>query len=199
MKADTPIARREVIYRHSGVVRVTHWVNVVCLLVLLMSGLQIFNAHPALYLGSKSTFDDPVIAMRAMRHGNQIMGVTTLFGWHFDTTGVFGLAKTSEGFYRVRGVPWSLTLPGHRHLAMGRRWHFFFAWLFVINGLIYLIYSFASGHITKDLAPSGRELKHVGTSLWDHLRLKFPQARRPNTIMCCRSSPICRSLSCFCH
>ena len=43
--------RPEVIYRHSGMVRVTHWINALVLLVLLMSGLQIFNAHPALYLG----------------------------------------------------------------------------------------------------------------------------------------------------
>ena len=35
--------------------------------VLLMSGLQIFNAHPALYIGEKSTFDDPVLAMGAVR------------------------------------------------------------------------------------------------------------------------------------
>ena len=61
----------EVVYRHSGVVRATHWINVVALLVLLMSGLQIFNAHPALYLGSKSTFDDPVMAMQPMRHGER--------------------------------------------------------------------------------------------------------------------------------
>lgn len=52
--------KQEVIYRHSGAVRVTHWVNVVALLVLLMSGLQIFNAHPALYLGEQSK---PVITM----------------------------------------------------------------------------------------------------------------------------------------
>ena len=43
--------RPEVIYRHSGMVRITHWINALVLLVLLMSGLQIFNAHPALYLG----------------------------------------------------------------------------------------------------------------------------------------------------
>ncbi len=55
----------EVIYRHSGAVRLTHWVNALVLLVLLMSGLQIFNAHPALYLGSKSDFDDPILAMGA--------------------------------------------------------------------------------------------------------------------------------------
>jgi Ni,Fe-hydrogenase I cytochrome b subunit len=40
---------RQLIKRHSVVVRITHWINVVCLTGLLMSGLQIFNAHPALY------------------------------------------------------------------------------------------------------------------------------------------------------
>ena len=36
-------------FRHPVVIRITHWVKAVYLLVLLMSGLQIFNAHPALY------------------------------------------------------------------------------------------------------------------------------------------------------
>jgi thiosulfate reductase cytochrome b subunit len=167
--------KEEVIYRHAGVVRATHWVNVVVLLVLLMSGLQIFNAHPALYLGSKSNFDDPVMAMRPMKHGDEVFGVTTIAGWQFDTTGVFGLVKDPDGSLEVRGFPWDVTLPGHRDLATGRRWHFFFAWLFVINGLIYLIWSLASGHLRRDLAPSGSELKHIGSSISEHLRLRFPQ------------------------
>ena len=86
------MSRQEVIYRHSGAVRATHWINVVALLVLLMSGLQIFNAHPALYFGSKSNFDDPVMAMRPMRHGEVLVGVTTIAGWDIDTTNLFGLA-----------------------------------------------------------------------------------------------------------
>src|SRR4051812_25253289 len=32
--------------RHHGVVRVTHWINVVALLVMIGSGLRIFNAYP---------------------------------------------------------------------------------------------------------------------------------------------------------
>ena len=60
--ADTENKPRTYFYRHSLVVRVTHWVNVLCMTLLLMSGLQIFNAHPALYIGHKSTFDDPVLA-----------------------------------------------------------------------------------------------------------------------------------------
>ncbi len=178
-------AKEEVVYRHSGTVRATHWVNVVCLLVLLMSGLQIFNAHPALYLGSKSTFDDPVMAMRPMKHGNEVFGVTSLFGHQFNTTGVFGLAYAADRSYEIRGFPWSATLPGYRSLAMGRRWHFFFAWLFVINGIFYLIYSLISGHLRRDLTPGTNELKHIGTSIWEHIKLKFPQgdeAKRYNVL-----------------
>ena len=40
------------IYRHSLVTRLTHWLNVICLSVLLLSGLQIFNAHPELTGGT---------------------------------------------------------------------------------------------------------------------------------------------------
>jgi thiosulfate reductase cytochrome b subunit len=182
---DSSEQRQEIIYRHSGAVRLTHWVNVIALLVLLMSGLQIFNAHPALYLGEKSTFDSPVMAMQPMKHGDQVYGVTTVAGWQFNTTGVFGLAYDDDGGYQVRGFPWSVTLPGYRDLATGRRWHFFFAWLFVINGLVYLIYSLVSGHLRRDLAPSGGELKHIGASISEHIRLRFPkgeEAKRYNVL-----------------
>ena len=47
---------KDSIRRHSIAVRVTHWINALCLLILLMSGLQIFNAHPALYWGQAVDF-----------------------------------------------------------------------------------------------------------------------------------------------
>ena len=175
----------EVIYRHSGTVRVTHWINALVLLVLLMSGLQIFNAHPALYLGAKSDFDNPVMAMGAVQDGGALKGVTTIFGYAFPTTGVFGLSRDAESGYEDRGFPWWATLPGHRDLALGRRWHFFFAWLFLLNGLAYLLWSLASGHLRRDLAPSRQELKHVGASIAEHARLKFPKgedAKRYNVL-----------------
>ena len=49
--------------RHSGATRLTHWINVLAVSLLLMSGLQIFNAHPALYWGAASNFDRPLIAI----------------------------------------------------------------------------------------------------------------------------------------
>jgi len=177
--------KREVIYRHSGAVRLTHWVNALVLLVLLMSGLQIFNAHPALYLGQKSDFNDPILAMGTARDGESVKGVTTIFGHAFNTTGVFGLSGNADSGYQDRGFPWWATLPGHRDLALGRRWHFFFAWLFLLNGLAYLLWSLGSGHLRRDLAPSGQELRHIGASISEHVRLKFPkgeEAKRYNVL-----------------
>jgi thiosulfate reductase cytochrome b subunit len=184
-RQEETLSEREVIYRHSRAVRITHWINALVLLVLLMSGLQIFNAHPGLYLGAKSDFADPVLAMGAMQEGNGIKGVTTVLGHSFDTTDVFGAAIDSDGGVEERGFPWSVTLPGHRDLAMGRRWHFFFAWFFLFNGLAYLLWSLGSGHLRRDLAPSGTELKHIGASIREHARLKFPkgdEAKRYNVL-----------------
>lgn len=179
------MAAREVIYRHSGAVRLTHWINALVLLVLLMSGLQIFNAHSALYFGSKSVFADPVLSMTAVREDGTIKGVTTLFGYRFDTTGVLGAGESASGELERRGFPWSVTLPGYRSLAMGRSWHFFFAWLFLFNGLAYLLWSLGSGHLRRDLTPSGQELKHIGGSFAEHARFHFPkgeEAKRYNVI-----------------
>ena len=78
-----------------------------------------------------------------------------------------------------------MTLPGHRDLSLGRRWHFFFAWLFLFNGLAYLLWSLGSGHLRRDLAPTGKDLKHIGASIAEHARLKFPkgdEAKRYNVL-----------------
>jgi thiosulfate reductase cytochrome b subunit len=175
----------EVIYRHSATVRVTHWVNALVLFVLLMSGLQIFNAHPALYLGAKSQFDDPILAMGTVDEDGEPKGVTTIFGYAIPTHGVFGLSGDADSGYESRGFPWWATLPGDRNLAMGRRWHFFFAWLFLFNGLAYLLWSLGSGHLRRDLAPSRQDLAHIGASIREHARLNFPKgddAKRYNVL-----------------
>ncbi len=53
------------IRRQKLATRVTHWIWAVCLFFLLLSGLQIFNAHPILYLGDQSgfAFDNAVLRL----------------------------------------------------------------------------------------------------------------------------------------
>jgi thiosulfate reductase cytochrome b subunit len=59
---------------------------------------------------------------------------------------------------------------------MGRRWHFFFAWLLVINGALYGAVSIANRHLSRDLLPHGRELKKIGRSLRRHLNPRHLRA-----------------------
>ncbi|MCX5580001.1 cytochrome b/b6 domain-containing protein [Kaistia terrae] len=178
------VPTRRLIYRHRLVVRITHWINVLCITVLLMSGMQIFNAHPALYLGQRSHFDSPVLAMgQAPESDEKPVGVTTILGHGFTTTGVLGVSR-ENGELVERGFPSWATLPSYQDLATGRRWHFFFAWLFVANGLVYLAYSLTSGHL-RELVPSRDQLRHIGGSIWEHMRLHFPkgdEARHYNVL-----------------
>jgi thiosulfate reductase cytochrome b subunit len=52
------------IRRQKLATRVTHWIWAITMFFLLLSGFQIFNAHPALYLGDQSgvDFDNTILA-----------------------------------------------------------------------------------------------------------------------------------------
>ncbi len=172
------------IYRHPLVIRLTHWINAAVLLVLLMSGLQIFNAHPALYWGAVSTFDTPALAITSEESGGANRGVVYLGDHKFDTTGVLGLSK-DRGVESERAFPSWITLPANQDLATGRRWHFLFAWFLVINGALYLLYGLFSGQLRRRLIPEGDQIRDFGGSVKEHLLLKFPvgeEAKRYNVI-----------------
>jgi thiosulfate reductase cytochrome b subunit len=84
-----------------------------------------------------------------------------------------------------RAFPSWATIPGPQYLATARNWHLFFAWIFVLNGIAYVAFTIASGHLRRDLAPRKTELRGIGTSLKDHLLLRHPHgetARRYNVL-----------------
>jgi len=168
-------APRVFFYRHAFIVRATHWLNAGILLVMLMSGLQIFNAHPALYWGSGSDFDRPALSLTALQTPDgKLQGVTQIGSWHFDTTGTLGVSDV-DGTPTVRGFPAWVTLPAVQWLAMGRLWHFFFAWLFVVNAAIFAIYGFARRHVQRELLPTASDIKHLPQEIAAHARLRFPR------------------------
>jgi len=170
------------IYRHTVLIRITHWINVVAITFLVMSGLQIFNARPDLYWGRQSDFNAPILSMyeRDTDDGQQL-GETKIFGWTFNTTGFLGLSYTA-GEAEERGFPWWMTVPTYRDLATGRRWHFFFAWVFAINGAVYLIASLLGRHVWRDLLPTRQQIRNIGPTIWHHMKLKFPHERDYNVL-----------------
>jgi thiosulfate reductase cytochrome b subunit len=122
--------------------RITHWVWAICLFFLLLSGLQIFNAHPALYLGDQS-------------------------GFGFE-----------NAILELEGFPSYLTIPSTQDLATGRVVHFFFAWIFGVTLIIWLIASLRNRHLKKDLLPTAKDAKNFMPDVRDHLKLNLVHAVR---------------------
>ncbi|MBI2312488.1 MAG: cytochrome b/b6 domain-containing protein [Betaproteobacteria bacterium] len=84
---------------HPLTVRITHWINAVAILVMILSGWRIYNASP-------------------------------LLDFKF---------------------PRDLTLGGW--LGGALQWHFAAMWLLALNGIVYLVYGFISGHFRRDFLP----------------------------------------------
>ena len=178
--------KKVLVYRHAGVTRVTHWINVLALTVLLMSGLNIFGAHPALYWGQKSTFAHPWVSIGAVERGDRMVGITYIGGKTFETTGVLGYSGKPGARVPVAFPSWA-TIPSYRDLADSRHWHFLFAWIFVINGLVYWLVGLIRGHIARDLVPTRADLapRNVWHEVITHAKLKFPkgeEARHYNVL-----------------
>src|SRR3954468_9033535 len=92
LAVSTPV----IIKRHSITVRLRHWINVLCFVLLLMSGFAIFNAHPALYLGHYGYRGiPPLMGIGAMVEptNRELIGITQIAGHNFETTGVLGVSQ----------------------------------------------------------------------------------------------------------
>ena len=138
-----------VVRRHSFVTRATHWGTFLALVVLAMSGLQIFNAAPYLDASDKTDPAHRVLSIRSVQapDGSNV-GVTRVFGLQLTTTHVLGYGDDGQGNETARAFPGWITFPAYQDLADGRRWHFFFAWVLVACGAAYLV----SGVVRGDLA-----------------------------------------------
>ena len=169
-----PRPRREVIHRHAWPVRLTHWVNALTIFIMIGSGLNIFNAHPRLYWGQAGAdADKPFLALQAVQTPKGLRGRTVIGSLQFDTTGVLGVSR-EDGDQTARAWPDWLTLPSYTDLADARHWHFFFAWILLVNGALYLGWSLASRHVQRDLWPTTSDLRAIPRSIIDHIKLKHP-------------------------
>ena len=71
-------------YEHPWIVRATHWVTAVALVVLVGSGLQIFTAFPS--FGPKIPQEDLFVVPEALRLGGWLAGALM---WHFTFMWIF--------------------------------------------------------------------------------------------------------------
>ena len=155
-----PNRGREVIYRHTILVRLTHWLNALIIVLLVGTGLSIFNAHPQLYWGvaGRRLRSSPLLSIhaaivgqvRARRHAHRRP--------EFDSTGVLGWSKVhgewADARLAVMDHPSEFPGPGRRaSLALP-------AGLDPSpNGVVYLVWSLGTRHLQRDLWPTWTDLE----------------------------------------
>jgi thiosulfate reductase cytochrome b subunit len=173
----------QVVHRHSITVRLTHWAAFLAIVVLTMSGLQIFNAAPYLDASDISNPANRVLSLDGDEASGTAVGTTTIFGHTFKTTHVLGYTDDGMGSETTRGFPGWITFPGYQDLAAGRRWHFFFAWMFVIAGLTYFVVGFARGELQLlILRPSDLPKLWPMQAYYFHLRKEKPDHGKYNPL-----------------
>ena len=120
--------------RHSAVVRVTHWINTISFIGLLISGVAILLAHPRLYWGESGSVGTPSLI----------------------------------------DLPLPFMLGGQS--GWGRSQHFLFAWVCVLNGLLYVLSGLFTKHFRKNLLPAKADLTwgSFSRTVANHLRFKLP-------------------------
>ncbi|WP_239447412.1 cytochrome b/b6 domain-containing protein [Parasphingorhabdus marina] len=163
--------------RHRLTTRIWHWVNALCLLVLIMSGLTIFNAHPRLYWGEYGANDDYAWAAVG---SSQTIGYVRFGETRFDTTGYIGNWEDRNGNIQTWAFPDWATIPSSYSLADGRRWHLFFAWIFSFGLAFFMIRSLWNRHIQRDLHLRRKDWhpSAIWADIRNHARLRFHAGQR---------------------
>ncbi|MFK7843070.1 MAG: cytochrome b/b6 domain-containing protein [Sphingorhabdus sp.] len=156
--------------RHRLTTRIWHWINALCLITLLMSGLTIFNAHPRLYWGEYGANGD--YAWMAVG-SSDTMGYLRFGDLRIETTGVLGNWQDDQGRTQKWAFPGWATIPSSYSLADGRRWHFFFAWIFSVGLGLFMLRSLWNRHVQQDLRIGLQEWRPsaIWNSIKSHLKL----------------------------
>lgn len=180
LSAASDVTEPRQVLRHHWLVRVTHWGNALAIFFLLMTGLNIFGAHPQLYWGHTGSVAETGrqwLQISAFGPMAAPQGRLEIGDRQFDTTGVLGVSKNAADRWNVVAFPHWATFPSGRDLATARSWHFFAAWLLILNGLVWLGHGIASGRLWREILPRARELApaHLWHDVVQHLKLNFPR------------------------
>lgn len=175
-QADSNVAPPQTVQRHNLVTRLWHWTNAVTLLVLLMSGFTIFNAHPRLYWGDAGNRHDPAWFAVGSSPTSSYVRINQTY---IPSTGVIGHWRDDAGRVQNWAFPDWVTIPSRYDLAAGRQWHFFFAWVLSTGLLLFMIFSLFTRHIADDLHMRREDWspRNLGATLLHHLTLRFPKGR----------------------
>lgn len=133
--------------------RLSHFINLLFIGLLIRSGIQIIGAHPRFY----------------WRDGcNPRKAWLTLTRKKVPTNKLY-TSMDDE----ISITPW-LAQPGHDNLGLGRLWHFFVILFWLLNGIIYVVLLFTTGEWTRLIPTSWAIIPRAWHTLLTYLTLHIP-------------------------
>jgi thiosulfate reductase cytochrome b subunit len=138
---------------HRRWVRVCHWIVVLSILTLAVTGFLILMVHPRLYWGEVGNDLMPALLEFPIseNHRPAEWVQTTRF-----TDGADAPVSANRTYLIFNQNGW------------GRSLHFLAAWIFVVAWTVYAITGLITGHLWRELLPRAREL--VPRALWQDLK-----------------------------
>jgi sulfoxide reductase catalytic subunit YedY len=133
--------------------RVSHYINLLFIGLLIRSGIQILGAHPRLY------WNDACNPKHA---------------WLSITKKKVPQDKLYTSMDDEIPLSPLLAQPGRKNLGLGRHWHFFSVIFWVLNGLIYIVLLFATGEWTRLIPTSWSIIPNAWNTLLTYLTLHIP-------------------------
>jgi thiosulfate reductase cytochrome b subunit len=170
------LATRHTEYRHPLPVRIWHWANAAAVLVLLTTGLLIFDIHPHLYWGETGQKGvGAFLSLSGTQLDKKVPDTELQIGSRrWNTTGLLG-SVIDDGF----GGKYLLAASAPEDWEFGatRGWHFAFAWFLGLSLPLYGAYLLASGRLRRMWLPTRADLtaRNFLRELWKHLLLRRPR------------------------
>lgn len=135
--------------------RLTHYVNLLFLGLLIRSGFAILGAHPRLYWNDGCT---PGTDWLKFTKKTVPTDRGVIYTGHDDEIAISPL----------------LALPGGKNLGLGRHWHGFAGTFWLLNGLIYVVLLFTTGEWTRLIPTSWDIFPRAWQSFLNYLSLQIP-------------------------
>ncbi len=133
--------------------RMTHFINLLFIGLLIRSGIQILGAHPRFYCNDTCK---PTSAWLNLTRRK--VPKDQLYTSMDDEIAI---------------SPW-LAQPGGKNLGLGRHWHFFAIICWVLNGLIYVLLLFTTGEWSRLIPTSWDIVPRAWQTLLTYLSLHIP-------------------------
>lgn len=138
---------------------ITHFANIVFLLFMVRSGLEVLSAFPKFYLS-----DDCPPGKEWLRLTRRVYSADAAHPW--------SSLDEEDAWSPV------IALPGRKNLGLGRHWHFMTLQFWVANGIAYIIMLFVTGWY-RTVVPTSWSvfpdaIRAVGYYLMFHLPPKLP-------------------------